>query len=132
MIIEINLENIDIIENSFISTTYLKNEFAVNPFAKVLILKESEETIGYIYYSDIYERVEINQMEISSFHRNCGKGGFLLKEMIKLVDKNITLEVSKNNLPAIRLYKKNGFKEKAIRRGYYQGTDGILMERKKK
>ena len=47
------------------------------------------------------------------------------------MDKNISLEVNVNNIPAIKLYKKNGFIEKAIRKGYYQGIDGILMERKK-
>ena len=42
---------------------------------------------------------------------------------------NITLEVRKDNIPAINLYKKHGFFEKAIRKGYYKGTDGILMEK---
>ena len=98
---------------------------------KIIILKEDNEIIGYIYYSDIYERVEINQIEINFIHRNCGKGDFLLKKLIESVDKNISLEVNVNNIPAIKLYKKNGFIEKAIRKGYYQGIDGILMERKK-
>ena len=35
--------------------------------------EEDNEIIGYIYYSDIYERVEINQIEINFIHRNCGK-----------------------------------------------------------
>ena len=50
----------------------------------------------------------------------------------KHVDKNITLEVKKDNIPAISLYKSVGFVEKAIRKGYYQGIDGILMEKEKK
>ena len=51
--------------------------------------------------------------------------------MLELVEKSITLEVKKDNIPAINLYKKFGFQEKAIRQGYYQGVDGILMEREK-
>ena len=47
------------------------------------------------------------------------------------VDKNITLEVKEDNEPAIKLYEKFGFEKKAIREGYYNGVDGILMERKK-
>lgn len=131
MILEINKENINEIDHSFISKEYIITELDNNPFAKILILKENDEVIGYIYYSDIYERAEINQFEISSFHRNCGKGNILLKEMIKTVEKNITLEVKEDNYPAIALYKKNGFIKKAIRNGYYQGVDGILMEREK-
>ena len=42
---------------------------------------------------------------------------------------NITLEVNSKNTSAIALYHKYGFKEVAIRSGYYSGTDGILMEK---
>lgn len=131
MIIEITRDNINELENSFVSKDYILNEINNNPFAKILILKEASEVIGYIYYSDIYERAEINQFEINSFHRNCGKGNYLLKKMIQIVEKNITLEVKEDNFPAIALYEKNGFIRKTIRKGYYQGVDGILMERPK-
>ena len=47
------------------------------------------------------------------------------------MDKDITLEVREDNEPAIRLYLKNNFNKTAIRKGYYKGIDGILMERKK-
>ena len=50
--------------------------------------------------------------------------------MIEIVEKDITLEVKMDNFPAISLYEKNGFERKAIRKGYYNGIDGILMERK--
>lgn len=131
MIKELKKEEIDIIDNSFIDKDYLLNEFDNNPFIKVLLLFEDNKVIGYLYYSDIYDRAEINQIEIDSFHRNCGNGKKLMEYMINHVDKDITLEVKNDNDPAIKLYKKNGFKEVATRKGYYQGTDGILMERKK-
>lgn len=130
MIIEINKNNIDLINNSFISKEYILNELENNPFAKILILKENNEVIAYIYYSDIYERAEINQIEVSKTHRNCGKGNFLLNYMINLLKKNITLEVKEDNYSAIKLYEKNKFEKKAIRKGYYNGIDGILYERK--
>mgnify|MGYP003314738684 CR=1 FL=1 len=124
------LTSIDEITNSFINTKEVEEELKNNPFGKYLILKENNEIIGYIYYSDIYERAEINQFEINSIHRNCGKGNILLKELINKVQKDITLEVRDNNIPAIKVYEKNGFERKAIRKGYYNGIDGILMERK--
>lgn len=129
MILEITKDNINELENSFININDMRNEFESNPFAKVLVLKENNEIIGYIYYSDIYERAEINQFEINFIHRNCGKGDFLLKKMIEAVEKDITLEVKEDNYPAISLYQKNNFIKKAIRKGYYNGIDGILMER---
>lgn len=129
MIIEITLENLSTLENSFLSIAEIQHEFSVNPFAKYLVYKENDNIIGYIYYSDIYDRVEINQIEIEVLNRNCGKGSKLLERLINIVDKSITLEVRKDNFPAINLYKKFGFQEKAIRKGYYEGVDGILMER---
>ena len=130
MIIEINKNNIDLINNSFISKEYILNELENNPFAKILILKENDEIVAYIYYSDIYERAEINQIEVNKIHRNCGKGNFLLNYMINLLKKNITLEVKEDNYSSIKLYEKNKFEKKAIRKGYYNGIDGILYERK--
>jgi ribosomal-protein-alanine N-acetyltransferase len=124
------LKSIDEITNSFINTKEVEEELKNNPFGKYLILKENNEIIGYIYYSDIYERSEINQFEIILSKRNCGKGDILLKELINKVQKDITLEVRENNIPAIKVYEKNGFERKAIRKGYYNGIDGILMERK--
>lgn len=129
MIIELTKDNISEIENTFINISGVINEFENNPFAKYLIYKEDGKVIGYLYYSDIYDRAEINQFEIEFSHRNCGKGKKLLNKMLEVVDKNITLEVKQDNLPAIHLYKSVGFVEKAIRKGYYQGIDGILMER---
>ena len=131
MIIHLNKDNIEELNNSFLSKEIVSKELDNNPFGHYLLLKEDQEVIGYIYYSDIYERAEINQFEINSFHRNCGKGDLLLKEMIKTVDKDITLEVREDNIPAIKVYEKNGFIKKAIRKGYYNGIDGILMERKR-
>lgn len=130
MIYELN--DLNELDNSFISKEYISKELENNPFGKVLILKEDNEIIGYLYYSDIYERIEINQFEINNIHRNCGKGDSLLKHLINLVKKDITLEVKEDNIPAIHIYEKNGFVKTAIRKGYYNGVDGILMERKYK
>lgn len=126
------LKNLDELDNSFISKEYIEKELSNNPFGKVLVLKEDDEIIGYLYYSDIYERCEINQFEIENIHRNCGKGDLLLKYLINLVQKDITLEVKEDNISAIKVYEKNDFVKTAIREGYYNGVDGILMERKYK
>lgn len=125
------LTNLDELDNSFISKEYIKEELSNNPFGKVLVLKE-DKIIGYIYYSDIYDRAEVNQFEIEESKRNSGRGNLLLKHLIDTIKKDITLEVREDNTPAIKVYEKNGFIKKAIRKGYYNGVDGILMERKYK
>ena len=130
MIIEITEDNNRFLKDSYLIEKKIPIELKNNPFARVLLLLENEEIIGYLYFSDIYERAEINQIEVNLIHRNCGKGSKLLEKMISLVDKDITLEVREDNTPALKLYKKYGFVETAIRKGYYNGVDGILMEMK--
>ena len=114
-------------------TKYLSEEMInnlnTNPFGMYLLYLEKDQIIGYIYYSDIYDRIEIIEFEVKEKHRKQGYGEKLLNALIK-EKKPITLEVNKNNQPAINLYTKLGFNTVAIRKGYYKGIDGLLMEKK--
>lgn len=130
MIIEITKNNIKELENTFFDKEELISEFDNNPFAKVLALKEENVIIGYIYYSDIYDRLEVNQFEINKEYRNQGKGKYLIQYLIDKEKKDITLEVKQDNYSAIKVYEAKGFIQKAVRKGYYNGIDGLLMERK--
>ena len=55
MIYIIDKGNIDRLNKSFININ-IEEELNNNPFGKVLVLEENSEIIGYLYYSDIYER----------------------------------------------------------------------------
>ena len=44
--------------------------------------------------------------------------------------KKLILEVSEQNINAINLYKKHNFVEINRRKGYYNGIDAIIMEKK--
>ncbi len=129
MVIELTLENIDLLKGDFLLESEVRKNISNNPFARYLVYLKSNKVIGYIYYSDIYERCEINQIEVMSEQRGIGIGSMLMDKLISTVNKNITLEVRIDNSIAIRLYEKFGFIKKAIRKDYYNGTDGILMER---
>ena len=129
MITIINKNNMNFPNDDFLTKEEVSTELGNNPYGNYLLLIEEDKIIGYIYYSDIYERAEINQFEVKATHRNCGKGNELLKYLIEKLQKNITLEVKQTNASAIHHYEKNGFKKVAIRKGYYNGIDGILMER---
>ncbi len=127
----ITKENIEDLPKGILKKEEVEKELEKNPFGKYLLYVE-KRALGYIYYSEIYERVEINQFEVETIHRNCGIGNLLLKKFTNIVDKSITLEVKENNSVAYHLYKKYGFKKVAIREKYYQGLDGILMEKSDK
>ena len=129
MIITLDLSNIDILDNTFLEKEKVKHEMLFNPYAKYLLYIEENNVLGYLYYSDIYERTEINMVEVREDKRNKKIASKLFDEFFKINPKSSTLEVKKNNYNAIKLYEKYGYKKVAIRKGYYNGIDGILMEK---
>ena len=72
---------------------------------------------------------DIVEIEVLEEERRKGVASKLMEYLIKN-NLSITLEVKNTNVSAINLYKKYGFVEVAKRRGYYNGVDGILMEKR--
>lgn len=126
MIVEITNDNLSILDDSNISSNYVLSLFEGNPFAKFLVCIVNNTVVGYLYYSDIYDRIEINQIVVFDEYKRRGYGSNLLEYVIKK-NKSISLEVKCDNVAAINLYKKYGFKTVSIRKGYYDGVDGYLM-----
>lgn len=116
-------------KNKILSTEIIEKELEVNPYGHFIVYKKDNIIIGYLYYSLIYDRIEINQIEVLEEERRKGVASKLMEYLIK-INLSITLEVKKTNISAINLYKKYGFVEVAKRRGYYNGVDGILMEKR--
>ena len=110
-----------------------KNEFSTNPYLKILTYVEKDKIIGFLLYSLIYDRIEIEQFEVTTKERRKGIGNKLLNYLVEKYQdnniKNITLEVKEDNIAAINLYKKYGFKKVSTREKYYDGINGILMEK---
>ncbi len=129
MIEKLTKDKIDILSNDFFKKELIMNELKNNPFAQYLIYQENNDLIAYLYYSEIYDRTEINMLEVRNDKRNQKIGSKLLEKFIEITNKPSTLEVKINNYIAINLYQKYGYKKVAIRKGYYNGVDGILMER---
>lgn len=110
-----------------------KKEFSTNPYLKIITYVEKDKIIGFLLYSLIYDRIEIEQFEVITKERRKGIGDKLLKYLIEKYQdtdiKNITLEVKEDNIVAINLYKKYGFKKVSTREEYYDGINGLLMEK---
>ena len=66
-------------------------------------------------------------------YRNNGVGTLLLENLISLCNElnlqSLSLEVNEENLPAINLYKKFGFKDIGTRKNYYKDKNGIIMKK---
>lgn len=123
-----NLEYIQQILLKEFNVKYLRNDYS-----KEYVYILNNEIVGFIIYEYIYDRIELDYIYVDKEKRGMGIANILMNQMINFAKennlKNITLEVNKNNEVAISLYKKYGFIEVAIRRGYYNGEDGLLMIR---
>ena len=101
----------------------------LTPFNKVIGHYFDNKIVGFLDYSVMYEKIEINYIFVIEEYRKKGIAYNLIKYVIDNYDfENITLEVNVNNTNAINLYKKLGFKIINIRKCYYDGVDGYLME----
>lgn len=119
--------------NNLIEEEKLMEEFKYNPYINYLLYEKDDKVVGFLNYSLIYDRIEINQFEVLINYQKQGIGSKLLEYLIEIAkennSKNITLEVRCNNEKAIGLYHKFGFESQAIRSSYYDGIDGILMKK---
>jgi ribosomal protein S18 acetylase RimI-like enzyme len=108
--------------------TYESLNLGVN---KTFILKNNNTLIGFIHVQDLDDDVSIINVIVKKEFRHLGYGDKLIKYVIeKYINKRIILEVSNDNKSAINLYIKNNFAQIGIRKGYYDGIDAIVMERK--
>ena len=60
-----------------------EKEFSTNPYLKIITYVEKDKIIGFLLYSLIYDRIEIEQFEIEKEERGKGIGDKLLKYLIE-------------------------------------------------
>ena len=106
---------------------------SANPFQKSIEFYEGDKVLGYLIYSHIYDRLEIDNFFVNEEERRKGIGKKLMSYLVSIAINNhvvnITLEVRMSNEIARNLYKSFGFREVALRKMYYGDEDGILMEK---
>ncbi len=107
--------------------------FNSRPFSTMMVYEENNKIEGFINYSIIYDRVEIDYIYVDQSYRRKNIASKLLQfcidEAIKCGCTNITLEVNEHNKSGMGLYEKFQFKKAATRPRYYHGEDAILMIR---
>lgn len=109
------------------------SELTRNKCSRYKVIIVDNRVVAYAGLWVMLDEGHITNIAVHPDYRGFGLGNVLVEELIKLSrNENLTamtLEVRVNNLPAINLYKKYGFKETAIRKGYYQDTkeDALIM-----
>lgn len=105
---------------------YIKNQ-------RVIVAEKEENVIGYVIFNQILDEAEIYKIVVLKELRKKQIAfkiiEFLLNELKKNDVKKIFLEVRKNNILAINLYKKCGFIDIREIVDYYSNPkeNGIMM-----
>ena len=101
-------------------------------YARYLVYDECGAILGYAGLWCVYETAEL--VRIAAREKRHGIGGALMAELIAAAKEEgcerIILEVRADNTAARELYRKYGFREISVRRGYYgNGVDAVIMEK---
>ena len=94
------------------------------------ILKDKKGTVGFVAGTISDRDCDIIMMVIDIKSRKKGFGSLLLCSTLSLLKAmgvtNIYLEVAVNNIRAINLYEKNGFKKINTRQSYYKYNETMI------
>lgn len=119
--------------SKILTSKSVKEDIENNQFTNYLTYLVNGEPVAFINYYIMYERAEIININVLEEYQNQKIASKLLEYMVNECIshnvKSITLEVKETNIKAIHLYEKFDFSKVAVRRKYYQGIDGILMEK---
>jgi len=123
-----DLEEILAIENESSSNPwkrpFFEHEFS-GRFSTILVYRDAYnmKISGFIIFRKIEETIEINNIAVKVQKRGEGIGSALISRVINIGLKEnaaeIFLEVRSQNLSALKLYKRSGFKPAGKRVGYY-------------
>lgn len=109
------------------------NELESNRFARYVTAVSGETVVGYGGMWVIIDEAHITNIAVHPEFRSIGIGDKLLQSLIDICRKEgipaMTLEVRRSNVVAQNLYKKFGFVENGVRKGYYEDNkeDAIIM-----
>ena len=118
--------------DDFWNYNILKDELE-SPNSKYIIAKTNDgEIIGFAGIKIIIDTADVMNIVVKKSWRNQGVGNLLLSNLISICKisnlSSLSLEVNEDNLPAIHLYEKVGFKKIGLRKNYYNWKDGIIMQ----
>ena len=104
--------------------------------AYLLVAKQADEVKGYLDFWHVDTELHVINIAVSPKTRGQGIGSRLMSYLVdyarqKQADR-IYLDVRESNQSAINLYKRFGFKQTDVRKGYYQDTeeDALVMQLK--
>lgn len=132
-----DLDQLMEVEHASFTTPWTKeafyHELMYNQFAHYVVAVWKGRVVGYCGVWVIMDEAHITNIAVHPDFRGKKIGEMLLRHVISLSmaygATKMTLEVRVTNLVAQSLYKKLGFKETGIRKGYYSDNheDALIM-----
>lgn len=110
---------------------YNLNELLQNEYFNLAVYEEDEQIAGFISYTSILDTTDIVDIIVIEPYRKKKIASNLIDYVITNSKPNtiFLLEVAVDNLAAINLYNKFGFKVIHTRKKYYGKKDAYVMER---
>jgi len=131
-----DLEEIVDIEKELYKSPWNLNQFKYeleeNEFSYLFILENEGVIVGYYGFWVMFENVDITKVSIRKEFQGMKLSNILMEDCFKRVNdlgcERINLEVRIDNVKAINLYKKHGFKDVIVRKDYYaKGEDALIL-----
>ena len=113
-----------------------KSELKKHANSLYLVVYQGSTLVGFVGMRMQAQEGHITNIAVKPAFQRRGIGGFLLRTMIEIAQKNhavqMTLEVRSDNYNAQSLYRKIGFRDNFIRKNYYSAehADAVSMIKK--
>jgi [ribosomal protein S18]-alanine N-acetyltransferase len=118
------------------SAPMLEGELAQQPSSRhYLVAEDGGVLVGYAGLLAGPRQADVVTLAVACDHWGRGTGSALLEALLAEAQRRgcteVFLEVRTDNMRAQRLYRRYGFTEIGVRRGYYQpsGADALVMRR---
>ena len=102
-------------------------------YSHYFVCESDGEIVGYAGIWCIYETAELIRIATTPGFRKKGVAKELMQKISECAKscgcERMMLEVRESNIPAQELYKRFGFNEISIRKGYYNGEDALILEK---
>lgn len=114
----------------------VRSELCDAPFSFSYVARDpgKNQIVAYVFMRALFDELHLLSIAVDPAWRRQGIGDALIGLVLKTVRekelKRVTLEVRVSNLPACKLYRKFGFKEVGLRRGYYckPTENGLVLQ----
>lgn len=127
-----NIYDICIQYDGNFKNTYLLDTEIDKDYSIMLVDEDDGIIRAFLYAQDFIDNIDLLFLIVDNKQRKKGIASNLMKYFVDnyvVNNKNITLEVAKNNFNAIKLYEKYGFKTISVRKNYYKNIDALVMRR---